>query len=212
MPFARVRTIAVAAALLASAVACASNASTGDVTPADESPAPNAAIAGGGSRFSVSSYASTYPIQGRFEGSYTIEAESVVVTVRGGAVRNSAPARLGETAKYRDVRVSAGFGRPYGKGWAIDTLAASTTVVAALPAQGEAAVGAMRFAVPRRPGVSLEDRWLIFEVAATHAGLFGRPAGSRFANYVCAEANLLGPTKASQERARRMAGAYSRIC
>ena len=212
MPQNRPTAIAIAIVLLAGGSSCARAGNPGDATAKGESSAVRATSVGGASGFAVSSYASTYPIQGRFEGSYSIEPESVVVTVRTGAVRNSAPARLGELGTYRDVWVAAGLGRPSTRGWMIDTLAAKTTVVAALPAQGEAAVGTLRFAVPRGPGVSLEERWLIFQVGATHAGLFDRPPGSRFANYVCAEDNLLGPTEASRERARRMADAYSKIC
>lgn len=173
----------------------------------------NAALsAGGGAPFTVSSYASTYPLQGRFEGTYTIEPDSVVVMVRRGGLRSSIPARFAEMAVLRDVWVAAGFGIPHQDGWTIDTLAPEIVVVPTLAGEAEASVGALRFTIPRRAGESLEGRWLIFQVGGKHAGLFDRPAGSRMANYVCADDNLLGPTEASRERSRRMKREYSKIC
>jgi len=160
----------------------------------------------------VSSYASTYPLQGRFEGTYAIEPESVVVTVRGGGLRSSIPARLEEMAVLRDVWVAAGLGIPYKDGWTIDTLAPEVVVVSTLAGEAEASVGTLRFTIPRRAGETLEDRWLIFQVGGKHAGLFDRPAGSQMANYVCADDNLLGPTETSRERSRRMKREYSKIC
>jgi len=160
----------------------------------------------------VSAYSSTYTLQGRFEGTYAIEPEIVVVTVRGGGLRSSIPARLEEMAVLRDVWVAAGLGIPYKDGWTIDTLAPEVVVVSTLAGEAEASVGTLRFTIPRRAGETLEDRWLIFQVGGKHAGLFDRPAGSRMANYVCADDNLLGPTEASRERSRRMKREYSKIC
>ncbi len=188
-------------------VAC----SAGRGTPKEAT--SNVALSAEGSRsFVVSSYASTYPLQGRFEGTYTIEPDSVVVLVRRGGLRSSIPARLNEMAVLRDLWVAAGFGIPYKDGWTIDTLAPEIVVAPTLAGEAGTAVGALRFAIPRRPGESLEDRWLIFQVGGKHAGLFDRPAGSRMANYVCADDNLLGPTEASRERSRRMKREYSKIC
>lgn len=191
-------------------LACAGSSTSRSVAtpPANDM----AAGARGSTRFAVSSYASTYPLQGRFEGSYAIEPESVVVIVRRGGVRSRIPARLGDMAVLRDVWVAAGFGIPSGDGWTIDTLAPETVVVPILAADAEASVGMLRFAIPRRAGESLEGRWLIFQVGGAHAGLFDRPAGSRMANYACAEDDLRGPTEASRERARRMRREYAKTC
>ena len=195
---------------IAASLACSGGPATRAATTGSAS--NRGLAASGGNAFIVSSYASTYPLQGRFEGTYTIEPESVVVLVRGGALRSSIPARFQEMAVLRDVWVAAGFGIPYKDGWTIDTLAPEVFVAPTLAGEAEATVGTLRFTIPRRAGESLEDRWLIFQVGGKHAGLFDRPAGSRMANYVCADENLLGPTEASRERSRRMRREYSKIC
>jgi hypothetical protein len=66
-----------------------------------------------------------------------------------------------------------------------------------------------------KPGVDLENRWLVFQFSADHTGLLNenRQPG-RFANYACSDENLLGPTDASRSRAEKMKSkaAYSYTC
>ena len=192
------------------ALACATRTSHGN--PVSGPSTQDELLPRTGGTFAVSSYASTYPLQGQFEGSYAIAPDSVVVIVRGGTVRSRIPASLGDRAALSNVWIAAGFGIPHNDRWRIDTLASSTTVVPVLAAQAEAPVGALRFTIPRRAGESMEDRWLIFRVGATQAGIFNLPAGDQIANYVCAEENLLGPTETSRERAYSMKRRYSKTC
>jgi len=201
----------VALSLLASAaLACATRTSQGN--PVSGPSTQDELVPRTGGTFVVSSYASTYPLQGQFEGSYVIAPASVVVIVRRGTIKNRIPVRFGDLAAVSDVQIAAGFGIPQDDGWRIDTLAAAITVVPVLAGEAEAPVGALRFTIPRRAGESLADRWLVFQVSAKQAGIANLPAGDRIANYVCAEENLLGPTPASRERAYNMKQHYSKTC
>jgi hypothetical protein len=162
--------------------------------------------------FDITSLAARYPLVARLTGWYRVEPERIVVQVEGGAVRSQLPDSLGDAGTLTGVWIAPGLGVPDTAGWAIDTLATASLAALRLDAGREAFVRAMRFEIPLRQGAAPEERWLFFQVGATHAGLFGRPAGSKFTTYACAEQNLLGPTPASTKRDAQMRIDYVNAC
>jgi hypothetical protein len=184
--------------------ACASSAGS-------ESPGRSRAPSGA-APFEVNSLRANYPLVGRVTGWYRVDSDSVVVTVTSGELRSRVPRGAGADGTLMDVWVAAGLDVPYRDGWAIDTLGAQAVVAAELLAGGVARVADLRLIVPVRPGSDLADRWLFFQLGATHRGLFGRPPGEKFANYACTPDNLLGPTAASRARAGRMLDDYVNAC
>lgn len=161
--------------------------------------------------FRMSSLHATYPLVAELRGTYVVGENSIEVNVAEGQLRSHLSDDYGVRGTLRNLALRVSLGAPTPTGWALDTLGTQDAVADSLLTESSVKFGNLRFVLPIAPSVSLNERWLVFQLSADHAGLFNRPAG-RFANYICAEENILGPTDSSRARATRMKTEYSKAC
>ena len=170
-------------------------------------PAPDAA---GPTPFVVNSTGSTYPFVVEAIGTLERRGDSLFVTVDSGVVASHLPPDLGAEGEGTDVQLLFGLGRRDGSSWQMGQESASQSVAPRLLPGEAQSLSHMRFVLVGLDHVKPAERWLVAQVGAQQH-LPGVKAGL-LVSYACAEANLSGPTVASQRRAARMRAAYSQTC
>jgi hypothetical protein len=146
----------------------------------------------------------------RLKGTMEIHEDDILVRVERGLVRSSLPSTCGSRCDAREVQILFGLGKATVTGWVTDAKTHPQPVRSLLVAGEEATVPPMSFVVSGIKGRPLADQWLIAGLLVTQQIPNVKPG--ILASYACATENLLGPTPASEVRAKGMKRDYARTC
>jgi hypothetical protein len=160
--------------------------------------------------FVLDSTESTYPFTIRVEGTYELNGDTLMVSVRAGEIRSAIPIDLGEEGVATDIRIAFGLGGVVKEGWRMEFDTPDQVLAPKLAPGKSVAFHELKFVVSGVAHAPLADQWLSVRLGVMQR-LPGVPEGL-LSSYACSEQNILGPNDASRERAKRMKTAYSHTC